>query len=115
SMDKNSIEPIIVKLEHKYYCNMTLIDTPGYDFDEAHSELVRDLIRAPHRHIFVVEEAEEWSQTQAINFVKQEDPELRRTTLIISKFHSYLSTLNKKTLETYLSRAPKMRHIFVSL
>src|SRR5690606_26305950 len=91
-LQETTMEPIYLTLESRRFCNMLIIDTPG--LNEENESMILDLIKPPQRKIIAVEEAVDWDYLEILSLAKKVDPLLTRTILVLSKFHSKLSTLD---------------------
>eukprot|EP01099_Mayorella_cantabrigiensis_P000830 TRINITY_DN1356_c0_g1_i1.p1 TRINITY_DN1356_c0_g1~~TRINITY_DN1356_c0_g1_i1.p1 ORF type:complete len:728 (-),score=209.06 TRINITY_DN1356_c0_g1_i1:108-2291(-) len=109
-----SSDAVFVQYEFKDTCNMTFIDTPGL-IPEDQGDLIKtkidqtvmNLAKPPHRLILCVEEAKDWERIEMMDFVKQLDPELSRTTFVYTKFHNQLQKMtNTRQVNRFLSGTP---------
>jgi len=107
-------DPIFVQYEFKDTCNITFIDTPGLipedqgDLIKATiDQVVMTLAKPPHRMILCVEEAKDWERIEMMEFVKQLDPELSRTTFVYTKFYNQVQKMTStRQVNRYLSGTP---------
>mmetsp|Transcript_17985 Transcript_17985/g.26779 ORF Transcript_17985/g.26779 Transcript_17985/m.26779 type:complete len:807 (+) Transcript_17985:358-2778(+) len=96
-------EPIYMRICADNILNLTLIDTPGLLLtnsatasvetmarSEAIEDVVLNLIRPLHTHIVCVEETQHWKHIKMLQFIRQVDPLMARSTFVFTKLSSFL-------------------------
>ncbi|XP_049850363.1 dynamin-like protein A [Schistocerca gregaria] len=111
-------EPIVIIYEHKCVMNVTYIDTPGIPPTEspdykAVCSTILNIAKSPERIIICVEEVADFSRLRMTEFMRQIDPDLKRTILVYTKLHSYLTTCTSvQSLNSYLWGATLNNRLF---
>ncbi|XP_076905564.1 dynamin-related protein 5A-like [Bidens hawaiensis] len=115
-------KPIVMRAEYAYCPNLTIIDTPGFILksltaawlakkgepestpDEILS-MVQSLASPPHRIIvFLQQSSVEWCSSLWLDVIRNIDPTLKRTVVVVSKFDNRLKEFTeRREVDNYLS------------
>ncbi|KAI3992659.1 hypothetical protein MKX01_007981 [Papaver californicum] len=110
-----SSKPIVMRAEYAHSPNLTIIDTPGFILkakkgkqentpDEILS-MVKSLASLPHRLLlFLQQSSVEWCSSLWLDTIREIDPTLKRTIVVVSKFDNRLKEFtNRWEVDQHLS------------
>ncbi|XP_076903647.1 dynamin-related protein 5A-like [Bidens hawaiensis] len=108
-------KPIVMRAEYAYCPNLTIIDTPGFILKAKKGEpdstpdeilsMVKSLASPPHRIIvFLQQSSVEWCSSLWLDVIRNIDPTLKRTVVVVSKFDNRLKEFTeRREVDNYLS------------
>ncbi|XP_026408753.1 dynamin-related protein 5A-like isoform X2 [Papaver somniferum] len=96
-----SSKPIVMRAEYAHSPNLTIIDTPGFILKAKKGEpentpeeilsMVKSLASHPHRLLlFLQQSSVEWCSSLWLDTIREIDPTLKRTIVVVSKFDNRL-------------------------
>ncbi|RZC90619.1 hypothetical protein C5167_029752 [Papaver somniferum] len=94
-----SSKPIVMRAEYAHSPNLTIIDTPGFILKKGEPEntpeeilsMVKSLTSHPHRLLLFLQQCSvEWCSSLWLDTIREIDPMLKRTTVVVSKFDNRL-------------------------
>ncbi|KAI3889324.1 hypothetical protein MKX03_004739 [Papaver bracteatum] len=96
-----SSKPIVMRAEYAHSPNLTIIDTPGFILKAKKGEpentpeeilsMVKSLASHPHRLLlFLQQSSVEWCSSLWLDTIREIDPMLKRTIVVVSKFDNRL-------------------------
>ncbi|KAJ0797730.1 putative dynamin GTPase [Helianthus annuus] len=102
-----SSKPVVMRAEYAHCPNLTIIDTPGFILKAKKGEpestpdeilsMVKSLASPPHRIlVFLQQSSVEWCSSLWLDVVRNIDPTLKRTVIVVSKFDNRLKDIWKK-------------------
>ncbi|KAA8523913.1 hypothetical protein F0562_010336 [Nyssa sinensis] len=110
-----SSKPIVMRAEYAHCPNLTIIDTPGFVLKAKKGEpentpdeilsMVKSLACPPHRILlFLQQSSVEWCSSLWLDAIREIDPTLRRTVIVVSKFDNRLKEFSDRwEVDRYLS------------
>ncbi|KAK1414313.1 hypothetical protein QVD17_30057 [Tagetes erecta] len=110
-----SAKPIVMRAEYAHCPNLTIIDTPGFVLKAKKGEpestpeeilsMVKSLASPPHRIlVFLQQSSVEWCSSLWLDTIREIDPTLRRTLIVVSKFDNRLKEFTERwEVDRYLS------------
>ncbi|CAL0310657.1 unnamed protein product [Lupinus luteus] len=126
-----SPKPIVMRAEYAHCPNLTVIDTPGFVLKAKKGEpentpkeilsMVKSLASPPHRILlFLQQSSVEWCSSLWLDSIREIDPTLRRTVIVVSKFDNRLREFSDRwEVDRYLSASGYLgdstRPFFVAL
>nr|XP_043630910.1 dynamin-related protein 5A-like [Erigeron canadensis] len=126
-----SSKPIAMRAEYAHCPNLTIIDTPGFVLKAKKGEpestpeeilsMVKSLASPPHRIlVFLQQSSVEWCSSLWLDSIREIDPTLRRTIIVVSKFDNRLKEFTDRwEVDSYLSASGYLgentRPFFVAL
>ncbi|MQM06872.1 hypothetical protein Taro_039703 [Colocasia esculenta] len=126
-----SKNPIVMRAEYAHCPNLTIIDTPGFVLKAKKGEpentpdeilsMVKSLAAPPHRILlFLQQSSVEWCSSLWLDAIREIDPSLRRTIIVVSKFDNRLKEFaDRWEVDRYLSASGYLgettRPFFVAL
>ncbi|KAL6999524.1 Dynamin-related protein 5A [Sarracenia purpurea var. burkii] len=126
-----SSKPIVMRAEYAHCPNLTIIDTPGFVLKAKKDEpentpgeimsMVKSLARPSNRILlFLQQSSVEWCSSLWLDAVREIDPTLKRTIIVVSKFDNRLKEFGDRwEVDRYLSASgylgENMRPFFVAL
>jgi len=110
-------EPVFVQWESFRVTNITYIDTPAIENDEAADNIVYNLARPSNRLVIYVESANDWFASEPSSFIKRVDSEYSRTTFVYTNFNEHLTSLDStREVNKYLGGSlPDVKTFFVTI
>lgn len=102
-----SSKPIVMRAEYAHCPNLTIVDTPGFILKSKKGEpentpdeilsMVKSLASPPHRILlFLQQSSVEWCSSLWLDSIREIDPALKRTIIVVSKFDNRLKELNER-------------------
>ncbi|MCL7029003.1 hypothetical protein MKW94_007450 [Papaver nudicaule] len=110
-----SAKPIVMRAEYAHCPNLTIIDTPGFVLKAKKGEpentpdeilsMVKSLASPPHRLlVFLQQSSVEWCSSLWLDAIREIDPSLKRTIVVVSKFDNRLKEFTDRwEVDRYLS------------